>query len=102
MGVTFRGGTSGNREDALPPVPSSGTAQPVLDTSTSGATPSTVNFQAENFNNKSNIEQATPDFLPTGGTVPDSGTDIEDPTATTGGWGPGVQTSKSDYSGPGR
>lgn len=32
MAVVMKGGTSGNRQDALPPVPSSGQAQPVLNT----------------------------------------------------------------------
>lgn len=98
MGVTFKGGTSGNREDAIPSVPSSGSAQPVLDTSGSQKSPGVV-WQSESFKNK-HREQALPDFMPSSGGIPEGSTDVEDPTATQGGWGPGVQTSKSTYSGP--
>ena len=98
MPVNFSGGPSGMRQDYKAPTPSSGAAQPVLDTSTSGGT-GDVYFQSENFEHKHPVIHATP-TLPTGGTIPNS-TDIEDPTATEGGWGPGVQTSKSTYSGPG-
>lgn len=67
MTVVFKGGTSGNREDASPQVPTSGAPQPVLDTTTRVPVPSTVHFQATNFDTKVNREQATPDFMPTGG-----------------------------------
>jgi len=75
MVVVFKGGTSGNRQDALPPTPSSGNAQPVLRTETSGAVPSTIHLQAENFE-QSHYQQATPDFMPTGGTIPEGSSDI--------------------------
>jgi hypothetical protein len=75
MGVTFTGGPSGNRESASPPVPSSGNAQPVLRTETSGAVPSTVHFQAQEFR-RDHYQQATPDFMPTGGTIPEGSSDI--------------------------
>lgn len=88
MGVVFKGGTSGNRQDAKPPVPGSGSSQPVLDTSTSGATPGTVNLNAEHFRPHRHGQQATPDFMPTGGRDA-TGSDLADPTATQGG-NPGV------------
>jgi len=83
MGVVFKGGPSGMRQDYLPPVPSSGAKQPVQDTSTSGPEPSTVHFQAKEFERR-HYQTATPDFLPTGGTEA-TGTDLADPTATMGG-----------------
>lgn len=84
MGVVFKGGTSGNRQDYLAPTPSSGASQPIQKTETHGATPSTVHFQAHHFATKTHQEQATPDFMPTGGTEA-RGTDLADPGATTGG-----------------
>lgn len=83
MTVVFKGGTSGNRADALPPVPSSGYSQPVLDTDTSGAIPSSIQFP--NARPQRHGQDRTADFMPTGCDVPESGTDICDPTATTGG-----------------
>jgi len=104
MGVTFKGGTSGCREDYAAPTPKSGESQPVLDTSTSAGTPDSVTFKAEEYK-QAHAEHATPDFLPTGGTISTptadgsmsypSTTDVVDPTATQGGWGPGVRTSKA-------
>ena len=84
MSVVMKGGTSGCRMDYLPPVPGSGAAQPVLDTATSGSVPGTVHLQAQSFE-REHASSATPDFLPTGATFPETGTDIADPTATTGG-----------------
>jgi hypothetical protein len=75
MPVVFKGGTSGNREDALPPVPSSGSAQPVLNTETSGPIASTVNLFAGNF--RPHAQTRTPDFMPTGGTIPKGSSDIQ-------------------------
>lgn len=83
MGVVFKGGTSGNRQDALPPVPNSGYAQPVLDTDTSGPIPSSILFPKARPHRGG--QDATPDFMPTGCRPEDSGTDCYDPGATTGG-----------------
>jgi len=68
MTVKFTGGSSGNRDDAIFPMPTSpSTPQPILRTQTSGPVPSTVVFNAEHFDQKPNREQVTPD-VPTGGT----------------------------------
>lgn len=89
MGVVMKGGNSGCREDYLAPVPSSGSSQPVLDTSTKGAVPSTVNFSGGPFPNEKApnvaIENERASFMPTGGTIPEGSTDIQDPGASTGG-----------------
>jgi hypothetical protein len=69
MTIVFKGGTSGNREDAIFPMPTSGSPQPLLKTQTSGPVPSTVVFNSEHFDVKTHREQATPDFMPTGGTT---------------------------------
>ena len=79
MAVVFKGGTSGNREDHRAPTPA-GASQPVLMTETHGPVPSEVHFQAQSYE-RSHASFATPDFMPTGGTIP-GGTDIEDPGAT--------------------
>lgn len=77
MTVVMKGGTSGNREDALPDLPG-GPNQPVLDTSRS-MNNAAVHYQAQEFiNNTSRAEQATPDFLPTGGTIPEGSTDVQE------------------------
>lgn len=78
MPVIFKGGTSGNREDYTPPVPSSGTPQPVLNTATNGPYASTINLQSENF--KPHPQTRTADWMPTGGTIPESSCDVSDPT----------------------
>ena len=83
MGDIMRGGTSGCRHDYLAPVPSSGSSQPVLDTSGSQTQPG-VYTKADDFSKK-HREQATPDFLPTSGSIPEGSTDVQDPKATTGG-----------------
>ena len=84
MSVRFTGGNSGNREDARPPVPSSGFSIPVRNTETFGSVPSSVKFQATDPKAHPDHYQAqTPDFLPTGGTEA-KGTDLQDPGATTG------------------
>lgn len=82
MSVVFTGGTSGNRENGLPQVPSSGIKQPLIDTATSGAVESTVHLQKARH---PHAETATPDFMPTGVNFPETGVDIADPTATQGG-----------------
>ena len=76
MPVIFRGGTSGNREDGLPPVPSSGASQPVLDTATSGGVPSSIRLNSEGQRPHRHGQHATPDFMPTGGTIPEGSSDI--------------------------
>lgn len=69
----------GPNVDGNPPVPDSGTAQPVLTTETSGAVPSNIHFQAEAFSNKKyTFEQATPGFMPTGGMIPDGSPDVQE------------------------
>lgn len=68
MGLVFKGGTSGNRQDALPSVPSSGTPQPVLDTSNNKDNPE-VHLQSEHFRPHRHGQQATATFMPTGGAV---------------------------------
>ena len=77
MSVRFTGGNSGNREDASPPVPSSGFSIPVRNTETFGSVPSSVKFQATDPKAYPDHYQAhTPDFLPTGGTDA-TGSDLE-------------------------
>ena len=44
MGVILSPGGSGNRQPANPPVPASGQSQPVQDSSTNAAIPSTIHF----------------------------------------------------------
>jgi hypothetical protein len=68
-----------NMPNALPPVPSSGESQPVLTTETYGAISDSVKMDHGNSGNREGTA-VNPD-MPTGGTIPDSSTDIEDPTA---------------------
>lgn len=75
MPVIFKGGTSGDRNNYTSGTPSSGTPQPVVDTSHGNSTPSTVHFQAESFR-PYEPQTATPDFMPSGGVFPDSGQDV--------------------------
>ena len=77
MGVVMKGGNSGCRHDYLAPVPSSGSSQPLLDTSGKEKQPG-VYTQADDFTNKKNREQATPDFMPTSGGIPDGSTDVQE------------------------
>ena len=89
MSVIIKGGTSGNREKnaivSMPaPVP-----QPVLDTATSKMT-SNVHFTSDHSRSTHPANAATPDFMPKGCTVPESGPDIEDFRAGTPSWGPNV------------
>ena len=81
MSVVFRGGSSGNRADYLPPVPDRGIPQPVLDTATDGAEDSTINLNANGFREHRHGQHRTPDFMPTGGTIPEGSPDITDPEA---------------------
>lgn len=74
MPVIMKGGSSGNRENHLPPVPDRGYAQPVMDTSTRGAYSSNVFFSSENPKTN-HAQNAIADFLPTGGKCDDCGTD---------------------------
>ena len=76
MPVAFKGGTSGDSYDYLPKVPAVGESQPVLMTETSGGVPGTVHLQAENYEVE-HSEHATPDFLPTGGSLPDGSEDFQ-------------------------
>ena len=79
MSVNMKGaGVSGMRSgNFAAPVPSSGSAQPVLDTSTSGPVPSSIHFQADRSSNPDPndpadiLTQSTPDFMPTGATHSD-------------------------------
>ena len=72
MAVVFKGGTSGNREDALPPVPSSGSPQPVLMTETSGGMSGSIHAAGGASGGHGEFIPS----LPTGGTIPDGSTDI--------------------------
>ncbi len=73
MAVKFSGGNSGSPgKDYSPPVPASGSEQPVLRTETSGAVPASIHFQDK----QGHAENATPDFMPTGGTIPEGSSDI--------------------------
>ena len=68
MPVVMKGGTSGCREDYLAPTPSSGQAQPLLDTSVHGEEPASIYFKAKNPHVHPDHYQAqTPDFMPVGG-----------------------------------
>lgn len=77
MSVRMTGGSSGNREDALPNVPTSGSPQPVLDTSGYAKQPGVRMTGGSTGNREAN---ALPD-VPTSGTVPESSTDVCDPGA---------------------
>ena len=74
MTVVFKGGNSGNRQDASPPVPSKGYAQPIQHTETNAENPNAY-FQAAHFEHD-HINHATPDFMPSGGTEA-VGSDLE-------------------------
>jgi hypothetical protein len=63
--------------------------QPVLDTATNTMT-SNVHFVSLDKKGPHAAQQATPDFMPKGCTVPESGTDIADPKAGSGAWGYGT------------
>lgn len=75
MGTVFKGGPSGNREDYLPPVPSSGQSQPVLNTAGNETQPG-VYTKADDYD-KSHFEHQT--FpLPTSGGIPEGSTDVQE------------------------
>jgi len=65
MSVVFKGGTSGNRKDGLPPASPSFDKQPVVDTATRGKV-TEVKFQRGDTTHP--FDALTPDFMPTGGT----------------------------------
>jgi len=115
MPVRFTGGPSGMRDDYLPPVPDSGTPQPMLKTQKDTYPSNQVFLQAENPKGEK-FENATPDFMPKSAGMPqavpgsilpilDSTDVIQADIAGIKGnppaWGPGVKTSPSTYSGPG-
>lgn len=77
MSVRMTGGNSGNRDDALPNVPSSGAPQPVLDTSGNATQPGVVMTGGSTGNRDAS---SLPD-VPTSGTVPEDSTDVCDPGA---------------------
>lgn len=84
MPVIFKGGTSGNREDALPPVPSKGSPQPVLDTAFHKRS-GNIHFQAEHQEaHADHYQHQTPDFMPEGGNIPESSSDVGDQGAAVG------------------
>ena len=74
MTVIFKGGTSGNREDALPPVPDSGSPQPVLNTATSEKQAG-VHTKADDWR-RQHFQHQTP-AMPTGGAIPEGSTDVQ-------------------------
>lgn len=75
MTVVMKGGASGNRQDGIASMPSGG-SQPVLDTSTSGKESSTVHLNSYKF--RKHAQTATPDFMPTGGTIPEGSSDVHE------------------------
>ena len=78
MPINFDGATSGNREDAKPNVPTSGSPQPVLDTSNNSNPNPGVTFGSQPTGNR---EGAHTPPVPTGGTIPEGSTDVCDPQA---------------------
>lgn len=88
MTVIMKGGPSGNRDkNSIVSMPTQ-TPQPIVDSASSTPADST-NFNALNKRGTHPQDQATPDFLPKGCTVPETGPDIAEPV-TKGSWGPGV------------
>jgi hypothetical protein len=77
MSVVMKGGTSGIRFDAKVSMPTA-KPQPVLDTSNNTMT-SNVQFPQKRGTHPAN--QATPDFLPKGCSIPENSTDVSDPNA---------------------
>ena len=84
MGVVFKGGTSGNRQDGIAPMPSSGTPQPVLDTATNSVNPA-VHLQAENFRPHRHGQESVADFMPSCGTIPEGSSDVAEQGLPKGG-----------------
>jgi len=78
MGVIMKGGTSGMRQDYLAQIGGNQASQPVLTTETSGAIPSTVHMDGGSTGNRDENSIAS---MPTGGSIPENSTDIEDPTS---------------------
>ena len=80
MTVVMKGGTSGNRDkNSIVSMPSP-ISQPLLDTSTNTMS-SNVHFASLDKRGPHAAQQATPDFMPKGCTVPETGPDIVDPEA---------------------
>lgn len=74
MTVVFKGGTSGNRQNGLPNVPDSGVSQPIIDTDTSGAVPSSIQFPSGRPHRHG--QDRTAEFMPTGATIPQGSEDV--------------------------
>jgi hypothetical protein len=66
MPVNFTGGSSGNRTDAKPSVPSNGQSQPVVTTTTKGS----INVARPSCNSTSPESSRGEANMPTGGTNP--------------------------------
>jgi hypothetical protein len=82
MPTVMKGGTNAERGVnyiASDPLASKGAAQPVLTTETHGGT--SAQFPKVK---RPGFETSTPDFMPTGGTIPEGSTDVSDPGATGG------------------
>lgn len=75
----MKGGTSGNRFDAIVPMPA-GKPQPVLNTATNTPADNT-HFVSMDKKGPHKAQQATPDFMPKGCTIPEGSTDVADPNA---------------------
>ena len=69
--VTMKGGTSGNREDALPNVSVPFNLAKPQDTATNGGVSPMVGIKSEKFSSNRDIKE-TPDFMPTGGAPDDT------------------------------
>ena len=85
MGVIMKGGTSGNRQDSLAPVPSSGVSQPVLRSERHEPVSPSIHLQAENPKGHPNhFQSQTPDFMPTEGavTVPNGDGTLSNPSTS--------------------
>ena len=81
MPVIFKGGTSGNRENALPPVPNSGASQPVLRTEFSGREPANVVLNTNHAKHTTHttgerLEDWIPNDMPIGGKIPEGSSDV--------------------------
>jgi hypothetical protein len=79
MGVVMKGGTNAERGKnyiSADPLAKFGLTQPVLNTETHGAIPNTVQFPPSKSTHP--INAATPDFMPTGGAIPEGSTDVQE------------------------
>lgn len=97
MSVIFKGGTSGNRKDALPPVPDSGEAQPVLNTANdqSGSVVVWGDYPARPQRHGQHLSA---EFMPEGGSFPKTSEDVcqQDVEKQYGGI-PGLGSSDDGY-----